>query len=126
MHAPRPIRALLAAVLLAGTAAAGWLDVESITNRADTSDLTCENNARAVVCDPFGRIHVVWRGEVDEALQVWYMRCPQDSTRWRDTTILSSDTAHASGPCLALDSFGDLHVAWTSGESLRVATRDSV
>lgn len=114
--------ALLFAVV--SVLAGAWLDVESLTNRPDSLDQTCASNSRAVVADLSGRLHAVWRGHAGRMLGVWYMCSPGDSVRWRDTTVLSTDTAPATAPCLALDSAGNLHVAWTSGERLRLATRE--
>ncbi|MEO0074374.1 MAG: hypothetical protein ABIK43_06960, partial [candidate division WOR-3 bacterium] len=117
-------RTTVSLLLILTSVNGGWQAVESITNRPDRIDLTCASNSRAVVCDQSDVIHVVWRGQVGDRFQVWYMCCPIDSLRWRDTVVLSSDTAPATDPCLALDSAGNLHVAWTSGESLRLATRE--
>lgn len=117
-------RTIVLLVTVAFGVEGSWLGVESLTNRPDRVDQTCASNSRAVVCDFSNRVHVVWRGHVGNVFQVWYMCSPGDTVRWRDTTLISTDTAPATDPCLALDSAGNIHVAWTSGDSLRLATRE--
>ncbi len=106
-------------------AEAGWLPVDSITNR-DTTDITCKNNARAVVGDASGDIHVVWRGRRAGVFQVWYSRWDAGTRTWSADTVLSNDVSDAGDPAIACDSSGNLYVAWITAGVLQLKRRDGV
>ncbi len=112
-HAVRPFLLLLVVLLLAWArpVAAGWLPIDTVTNRPNDHDLTCENNARAVVADAAGNIHVVWRGSVDGVAQLWYSRFDAVTRQWSEDTVLFPDPRGTMDPVLALDSGGELLVA---------------
>ena len=84
-----PFRSLGLGLLLAGIALAGWQPIDSITNR-DTSDMATQSNARSVACDAAGNIHVVWRGRIAGAYQVWYSGRDATSGQWTPDTTLTS------------------------------------
>ncbi len=92
-------------------AAAGWLPIDTITNRPAEHDLTCESNGRAVACDRDGNIHVVWRGSLGGTAQLWYSRFDAATGQWSEDTVLFPDPRGTMDPVLALDSSGNLLVA---------------
>ena len=121
-----PIRALGLGLLLAGTALAGWLPIDSITNRG-TSDMTCQSNARSVASDAAGNIHVVWRGRVSGTYQVWYSGRDAASGQWTPDTALTSVAGGVCDPACALGPDQALLVAWNDSASgtLHLLTRDT-
>lgn len=114
--------AALAALLAAGSAMAGWLPIDTITNRA-TSDITCQGNAHAVVEDTSGNIHVVWRGACAGTQQVWYSRLGIEADTWTTDTVISDSGPAVTDPAIAADSSGNILVVWTSGAKLRARRR---
>lgn len=101
-----------------------WLPVESITNRAGYNDLTCRGNARSVVIDRVGNIHVTWYGDTPDSFQVWYS-CWDDSIRaWSADTVLSCDSGGAGDPAIACDSSGNVYIAWIASGVLKLKRWD--
>ncbi len=105
---------------------AGWLAIESITNRPDARDITCWNNARSVVADPAANLHIVWRGEVGSKFQVWYSRWDERERRWSADTVISQDTTDAGDPAIACDSSGNIFVAWITSGVLKLKRRNFI
>ncbi|MEO0005549.1 MAG: hypothetical protein ABIK49_06075, partial [candidate division WOR-3 bacterium] len=104
----------------------GWLPIDSITNRQNKSDVTCNNNARSVVADPFGNIHIVWRGQAPDTWQVWYSFWDAQTRQWSEDTVISADQNKAGDPAIACDSSGNIYVAWITRGVLKLKRRDAV
>lgn len=113
---------LLLATALAEPSLAGWLDVESISSPDDTAR-TCENNARAVVGDRDGRLHVAWAGRNNGVWQVHYSRSDSGHGQWSPDTTLSAGPAHSGDPCICIDTAGNVSVAWIGQNLLRLRRR---
>ncbi|MGQ9677815.1 MAG: hypothetical protein ACUVUD_00840 [bacterium] len=102
-----------------------WLPVESITNRSGYSDITCRGNARSVAIDPFGNIHVTWRGANPDYFQVWYSRWDDSIRAWSADTVLSCDQGGVGDPAIACDSSGNVYIAWITSGLLKLKRWDS-
>ncbi|MGQ9708443.1 MAG: hypothetical protein ACUVUR_06165 [bacterium] len=101
----------------------GWLPIDSITNR-NLVDVTCNNNARAVVSDPAGNIHIVWRGKAPSLRQVWYSFWDAHNREWSEDTVISDGRNDVGDPAIACDSSGNLYVAYISAGVLWLKRRD--
>lgn len=98
-------------LLLVSVALAGWQPIDSITNR-DTSDVTCQSNARGVAGDSAGNIHVVWRGRVAGVWQPWYS-CRHASTgEWSPDTVLRIVPGGICDPAGVIGPDGSFFVGW--------------
>ncbi len=112
-------------LLLAGVAVAGWQPIDSITKR-DTSDLTCQSNARSVVSDAAGNIHVVWRGRVDGVWQPWYSCRDASTGGWSPDAVLDTVLGGIYDPACILGPDQSLYVGWNDSVSgtLHLMKRD--
>ncbi len=119
-------REVVLIVVLFSLGQSGWLPIDSITNRNNKTDVTCNNNARSVVADPRGNIHIVWRGQAPDTLQVWYSFWDAQTREWSQDTVISSDRNKVGDPAVACDSSGSLYVAWITAGILRLKRRDGL
>jgi len=117
--------AVLSAVFF-GCGWGGWLPIDSITNRQNKTDVTCNNNARSVVADPRGNIHIVWRGQAPDTLQVWYSFWDAQTREWSQDTVISSDRNKVGDPAIACDSSGNIYVAWITTGVLRLKQKNNL
>ncbi len=100
---------------------AGWI-LDSITNRPSV-DQTCHNNARAVVSDPAGNMHIVWHGKAPDTFQVWYSYWNRNLREWNPDTIISEETRSVYNPAVAADSEGNIYVAWIANGMIKLKRR---
>jgi hypothetical protein len=103
-------------LLLVGTVWAGWQPVDSITHR-DKSDISSQSNARSVVADASGNIHVVWRGRVGGVWQPWYSRREAATAEWSQDTVLRVVSGGVCDPTCAVDADQSLLVCWNDSAS---------
>ncbi len=103
------------------TTSAGWL-LDSITTR-NSVDQTCHNNARAVVPDPAGNIHIVWHGKAPDSFQIWYSCWNRDLREWSRDTVISEENRSVYNPALATDSEGNIYVTWIANGMLKLKRR---
>ncbi len=117
-------KTLLLYLFAIGFAPGSWLPTDSITSRNST-DQTCYNNARSVVPDPSGNIHVTWRGKAPDTFQVWYSFFDVRTQQWSNDTMISSGIYSVGEPAIACDSSGNIYVAWINNGLIRVKRRDA-
>lgn len=120
MH--RPIKISLISFILVGQTLGGWL-LDSITNRQSV-DFTCHNNARAVVSDPAGNIHIIWWGKAADTFCVWYSRWDHELREWSNDTVISEYPRSICNPAIACDSSGDIYAAWIANGVIKIRRRN--
>ncbi len=120
------VRSLGLGLLLAGVALAGWQPIDSITNR-DTSDISCQSNARSVATDVAGNVHVIWRGRVAGTWQPWYSYRDASTGEWSRDTILRVVSGGVADPACVAGPDESFCVGWNDGASgtLHLLRRDS-
>jgi hypothetical protein len=118
-------KAALLTLLFAVNLGSGiWLPVESITNRANATDLTCRSNARGVVIGQDGNIHIAWRGNVGGIYQVWYSYWDSSNGEWSEDTVISNESNSTGDPAIGCDSLGNIYVVWITAGVLKLKCRD--
>jgi hypothetical protein len=115
---------LFLTLILPLTTNGAWI-LDSIT-RGNSIDYTCHNNARAVVSDPAGNIHIVWRGKAPDTFQVWYSCWDWLTREWSNDTLISADPGSAGDPAIACDSSGNIYVAWITSGIIKLKRRNSL
>lgn len=101
-----------------------WL-LDSVTTR-NSVDQTCHNNARAVVADPAGNIHIVWRGRAPDTFAIWYSSWDHARRQWNSDTIIYHGTRSAGEPAIACDSGGNIYVVWPANGLLWLKRRSFI
>jgi hypothetical protein len=91
-----------------------WTEIEIVstasTSTAKESDL---------VVDSAGNIHVVWSDSTDLGTNgvdndIFYKRWDALTSVWSGVEVVSTEsTTHSWKPSIEIDSFGNIHVAWT-------------
>ncbi|MEO0023331.1 MAG: hypothetical protein ABIJ93_05680, partial [candidate division WOR-3 bacterium] len=112
---------LIFVLMTTSSTSAVWL-LDSVTTR-NSVDQTCHNNARAVVADPAGNIHVVWHGKTPDTFQVWYSCWNRDLREWSRDTVISEGNRSVYNPALAADSEGNVYVTWIANGMLKLKRR---
>lgn len=82
----------------------GWTPVENVSNQPSGSRAF----APKIAADPFGNVHLVWPGGVDDAWRVWYQVF--NGVAWTPPIALSG--AGANRPNIAIDGNGTVHLAY--------------
>lgn len=113
---------MIFALMTTGSSSAGWF-LDSITDR-NSVDQTCSNNARAVVSDPTGNIHIVWHGKAPDTFQIWYSHWNRDLREWSQDTVISEENRSVYNPALAADSEGNVYAAWIANGLIKLRHRD--
>ncbi len=98
------------AVALVGTEAFAYWVPDIRLTEAGGNSLTSHNNARSMVADPEGRLHVVWRDERAGNFEIYYKM--SDGSSWTPDERLTFESGLSAGACVAVDPAGMLHVVW--------------
>ncbi len=93
----------------AAQASADWLPETRLTTAADISYLS-DNNARCLVTDQSGVMHLVWYDFRDGDAEIYYRNF--DGAAWGAETALTNNSAQSLDPAIALDTSDDLHLVW--------------
>jgi hypothetical protein len=101
--------AVLAVVLLAGTARAQWETDTRLTYGAVAA--TSYNNSRAVAAS-HDTVHVTWRDQRDGNYEIYYKRSVDCGLSWGEDVRLTTNTALSWDPCIACAG-SDVHVVWS-------------
>jgi len=101
--------AALLLLVMSSTAAADWLPETRITYAVGGSYLA-QNNARSLVTDESGTLHLVWHDYRHGDAEIYYRDF--DGAAWGPEVALTTNTAASRHPAVAIDASGDLHVIW--------------
>jgi hypothetical protein len=102
--------AIALSVVLGGVAAhATYWDEEVRLTEASGTSSTWATNAKNIVADGSGEIHVVF-SDSRFGYNIWYKHF--DGTRWRFEQRLSTESPQHN-PAVAMDSLDRLHLVWT-------------
>jgi len=101
----------VAVIVVSVTAAlAGWFPETRLTNASGAS-LLSGNNARCLVTDSSGDVHLVWYDERDGEAEIYHSSF--NGTSWTPESTLTSSGYSSEYPSLAADATGAIHLVWS-------------
>ncbi len=88
------------------------------TTEVVSTDSTGESDRPSLATDSVGTVHIAWQDVTDydgsEAdMDIFYKRWDSSSSAWTTTEVVSTEsTGHSYNPSLAVDTLGNVHIAW--------------
>jgi hypothetical protein len=86
---------------------AAWTSSQRLTWNSGTSAFP------AIAVDPSDNLHVVWFDNTPGNFEIYYRMRPYKGAPWKASQRLTWNSGTSSGPRVAADSFGHLHVVWS-------------